>query len=274
MKKQIFSLCILVSIFSLSDGENNELTSEELYNKALEYQIDKNYLEAEKLYKESMKMKEDPDTAYNLAVLYDTVKNSTQAENYYKKAIQLGQNKAYYKLGYLYSNQKKKELAIENYKKSIELTSNPYAMYNLGVIYSEIDKEMAIKYFKMAVNNGDKLSYYNLAVLYDEVGKDDLAEDNYKLAIDNSNSNLAMYNLGILYENKKNYKKAIEYFERAQANGIEEGIFYKKLHNCCHRHNKQCPYHKENLLMHYLHLKKCDLLLQASGHLPPGKGHF
>ena len=41
-------------------------------------------------------------------------------------------------------------------------------MYNLGVIYSEKDKDSAIKYFKMAISSVDKLSYYNLAVIYDE----------------------------------------------------------------------------------------------------------
>ena len=112
MKKQIFSLFILASIISFSDTEVSAPTAEELYNKALEYQIDKNYIEAEKLYKASMKLKEDPDTAYNLAVLYDALKNNMQAENYYKKAIQLGQNKAYYKLGYLYSSQGKKDLPM------------------------------------------------------------------------------------------------------------------------------------------------------------------
>ena len=104
----------------------------------------------------------------------------------------------------MYSTQKDKTQAIENYKKSIETINNIDSIYNLGLIYRDINQNAeAIKYFQMAADRGDKESLYNLGELYDEIGNLSLSEKNYKLSADRDGNVISAYNLGLLYEKRK-----------------------------------------------------------------------
>ena len=89
-------------------------TAKEFFDNALDFHKMKNYKLAEENYKKSYALEQDYNTAYNLAMLYKTIKNNKEAEKYFKEAIRLGEKKAYYELANLYSNIGRENEAIKN----------------------------------------------------------------------------------------------------------------------------------------------------------------
>lgn len=238
MKKRLF-LLMITFIFSVNILAE---TAKEFFDNALDFHKMKNYKLAEENYKKSYALEQDYNTAYNLAMLYKTIKNNKEAEKYFKEAIRLGEKKAYYELANLYSNIGRENEAIKNYELSIKETKNIDAMYNLGLIYMDRnDTTNAIKYFQMASNLGDAESNSMLATLYLDTNNVKLAEQYNNKAIQSGLKGLSDYNLGVLYEKKGNYANAIKYFEQDFAQGglakttkgiyFKLGTYYEKLNN-------------------------------------------
>lgn len=238
MKKRLF-LLMITFIFSVNVLAE---TAEEFFDNALDFHKIKNYKLAEENYKKSYALKQDYDTAYNLAVLYKTIKNNMEAEKYFKEAIRLGKKSAYYELANLYSNIGRENEAIKNYELSIKETKNIDAMYNLGLIYmNKNDTTNAIKYFQMAVNAGDIESNGMLANLYLQINNVKMAEYYNNKAIQNKVKGLSNYDLSIMYEKKRDYVNAIKYLEKDLAqNGISKttkgtyfmlGTYYENVNN-------------------------------------------
>lgn len=98
----------------------------------------------------------------------------------------------------------------------LDLTGNKDNIYDKALgLYQKQDYYQAFKLFNYLADNGYPLAYSMLGMVYengDGVSKDEvLMVQNYEKAIENGESWCA-YNLGSYYYDKKNYKKAMDYF--------------------------------------------------------------
>ncbi|MFB3894087.1 MAG: tetratricopeptide repeat protein [Phycisphaerae bacterium] len=132
---------------------------------------------------------------------------------------------AYTAAGDIYRKQGDYEMAKRNYESAVK--ANPYAFkphYNLGVVYqalSEAAKTVdavqeyltkAVKVYLRAltIKSNDFDANLNLSVCYFELGKDNLAEQYCKTAIELDPRNAAARsNLGLIYDFQGQYSKAI-----------------------------------------------------------------
>jgi superkiller protein 3 len=184
---------------------------------------------AEKWYKKALDI--DPNYAIALngiGLVMWKAKKYKEAEASYKKAIRSDPkyHMAYYNMGILYEDMKQYAESKDYYKKTIEI--NPgyvNAMINLGVILETKDKNFsdAEYWYKKAseVSPDNYLVYYNMGFLYSnkEFGKYDVdkAIDYYQKVITlKPDHDLSYFYMGNLYYNdKKDYPKAIAFYEKA-----------------------------------------------------------
>lgn len=121
--------------------------------------------------------------------------------------------------------QKKAQKYIEETVSSglggLDLTGDKDMIYDKAFeLYQNGDYYHAFKLFNYLADNGDTLAYGMLGLAYengDGVPKDeDLMVKNYEKAIENGESWCA-YNLGSYYYDKKNYAKALDYFNQSSS---------------------------------------------------------
>jgi uncharacterized protein len=115
--------------------------------------------------------------------------------------------------------------------------NNVEALNGLGIIYlygmgKNQDYDVAEKYFKTALNLGDKIAEYNLGELYRQKDNIDLSAYWYQKAIVD-NPYKAYEGLSKLYIQNNEYKKAFIYSEKAaELNNPEAeynlGVFFEK----------------------------------------------
>ena len=112
--------------------------------------------------------------------------------------------------------------ALQQFLKALELNpDDPYLHFDLGYTYElkgMIDK--AEFHYEEAIRLKPDYSdaYNNIGLIYARSGRDDLAIEAYKKALDNIiylNPQRAHFNLGVVYLNRKEYHKAVEQFEEA-----------------------------------------------------------
>ncbi len=147
-----------------------------------------------------------------------------------KYAADNGNDNAMYNLGCYYDEiEKNSELAIKYYLMAVE-NGNTAALNNIAhYYYIEKNYELAVKYFMMAIEKGNVVAMYNLSCYYDVIEKNyELAIKYCMMAIDEGYSD-AMYNLGWYYHAAKEYELAIMYYMKA----IEKGD-YNAMNNLGH----------------------------------------
>lgn len=141
---------------------------------------------------------------------------------------------SYYKLG-------KYDLAEYNYLKSIQLAKekklgeNGDTYYNFGLVYKKLGKfDKAESYFKKAINSHIKyfgeshyltaMAYINYAGFNSEIGKlsksEQLYNKAYKILVNmlgnkHPFTSLCLKNIGLLYDQKKDYGKALNYYQES-----------------------------------------------------------
>lgn len=162
-------------------------------------------------------------------------KNMTTAMDYYQQSADLGSSYSLYTIGDKYYERKEYEKAIPYFRKAITKNST-MAMYKLGILYydgSGIEKNTAlgIEYLIKASQLGNSDAMRSIGWLY-EGGRAGYAKDYIKAAewyqkmIDIAEDDFGLVKLGDLYSlaDNENPQKALEYYEKAAAEGYLKGI--------------------------------------------------
>lgn len=125
------------------------------YNEAMQAELDGDYAEAEKLFKEAIEI--EPrycDAMDNLGLLLRQQNRIDEAITWYKKSLEVKPDNtvALQNLGVAYNLQGKIELAIEVYEKLVEVSSEgPEGYYGLGTMYFYLERyEEAVVYLTIA----------------------------------------------------------------------------------------------------------------------------
>lgn len=100
-----------------------------------------------------------------------------------------------------------------------ELTANIASYYGT---YYEIKENInnMIKYYKIAIQKGDKDACCNLALYYEKEGKIDLMMKYLRKGIKRDHKN-SIYHLGYYYYQQKLYDNALKYFKKAARRGFD-----------------------------------------------------
>ena len=123
------------------------------------------------------------------------------------------------KLGITSMNEKKYEESEKYLLKSLNEDGNKNAYFYLGLLYNDEKKyDLAVEYYKKAIDAGSKNALNNLAMIYMDQEKYDLAEECYKMAIV-KNVKGSVYNLGNLYYIQEKYDLAKRYYRIAAQEG-------------------------------------------------------
>ena len=145
------------------------INTKQIFNLALQYQNQKNFKEAKKLYKKLIRIEPKLiEAQYNLGVIYEETKNYDEAIKYFKKTINLNPLfiYSYNNLGLIYNKLGKYKVSIEYLTRLKKINPSYINVYNnLGVAYSSLGQyEMAIKNYIFALNIDKKNSnsLYNL----------------------------------------------------------------------------------------------------------------
>ena len=184
-------------------------------------------------YKKAIEIDPAASRAYNnLGITYHDLGRRDEAIASYKKAIDIDPNYAqsYNNLGIVYDDMGKKDEAIAAYKKAIELDGrDAYAYNNLGSVYHDMGKkDEALAAYKKAIELDSTLkygcyTYTNLGVLYDSLGKSAEAIAALTKATEiNPRYAQAYGNLAIAYFHAKQYRLAIDYYDKAQTLGFSD----------------------------------------------------
>ncbi|MDR3627622.1 MAG: tetratricopeptide repeat protein [Ignavibacteriaceae bacterium] len=182
---------------------------------------EKNYFEAEKHFKELIKLF-PPKAEYfsGLAVIQKKSGNFKEAEENYKNALHINPSsfESHYNLGILLYEQGKIKEAIDSFRKSIEIKQDLYlAYYNLGNIYREINEfDLSVECYEKAISfkNDFDNAYYNLGVVSEKKRDFGKAFECYEKSTLYNPENLnAQWNLALLYLQIGNYQKGLAKYE-------------------------------------------------------------
>ena len=106
--------------------------------------------------------------------------------------------------------------------KALKEDKDKNTYFYLALIYGEQKKyDLAEENYKKAIENGSVSSLNNLAILYSQQGKNELAEEYYKKAIDSGVKD-AVYNLANLYYVLDEIDLAKKYYKIAVSNGDKQ----------------------------------------------------
>jgi protein O-mannosyl-transferase len=174
-------------------------------------------------YKKSIKLDSMlSDTYYSLGNVYEKENMYDEAIKTYRKAISLNpQNSSpHHNLGLIYYKKGLVENALKEFKEAIRINpSYALAHHKIGVIYYNQNRyNEAIEEYKKSIDIDPNYapSYDSLGVIYAQKGLYDEALQNCLTALKiDPNFADAHKNIGIIYASMvKDYKKAIEHFER------------------------------------------------------------
>lgn|SRR5574341_378272 len=219
----------------------------------------RNYAEAEKEFLEELKVNPQEEKAYNnLSVLYRLQGRSNPAIESAQAAIGLRPNYGFaylnlsaayqaqekinqaesvlvqatrilpdatpirYNLAILYQRTNKVEKAQEQYLQIIESTPPKKEAYDLSQI-SGLEK--SVNYMEIKAN-----SYYNLGLIFGLKGELNLAEENFKKALQlRPNWSEAHSNLAKVYEVQHKWSQALSHFEAAVQNSPQKAVYHFNL---------------------------------------------
>lgn len=189
------------------------------YKKALSLLAGGMNEDAIKEFRAVLKINLDYALAYEgIGQAYFHMEKFEEGITYFIKAVKLDVTlwKARTYLGIIYDNKKKHEMAIKEYKEAIALNPKVGLLYNnLGVSYYEAGEyERAISAFKKAIEKryDNRKVHNNLGLALSKVGKYEETLMAFKKAGDEAK---AYNNLGCVFLQQREYKKAVDYFEKA-----------------------------------------------------------
>ncbi|GBU24125.1 tetratricopeptide repeat protein [Fibrobacteria bacterium R8-3-H12] len=160
-------------------------------------------------------------------IYYDRIKNIDKAMEYFKHAVELkpGFAEAYAYLGTISREKEDYGKAIEYYEKAIQLkpdSKTEYTVFNgMGTAYFyKQDFDKAIEYYKKAldlkIGDVDANIYFNIGIAYIKKYDYDKSMEYLKHVVDLDSKHVKAYRtMGNIYSIKRNYAKAIEFYETA-----------------------------------------------------------
>lgn len=176
-----------------------------------------------------------PEYFLNQGLFYLNAGNFKLAETRLIQALEKNPNivSAINGLGIIYLNRREFDRATKQFRRVIQLNPKFYDAYNyMGVIFSETGKyELAKENFLIAANSEKyrtpENAYANLAQLEISHNKLDSAIRYVEKGLENNKGFAPLYNVkGIIFERRKDYKKAIFYYEKALSLLTEDDISY------------------------------------------------
>lgn len=188
--------------------------------------VERNYSEAERIYKEIL-TNDSISTCQvyvNLGLLYLKTKNYSKAESCFFKAIQLDTTLEWPHrfLGGLYGRLNRYDEAETHYIRAIFLDSSIIENYlYLGHIYKRTSRYLEAKVnYEMCIELGGEVYLRHLGDLYLDTNKDNDAAKCYERVIANyPKASNSLFGMAIINARKKDSEKAFEYLERAFAAG-------------------------------------------------------
>jgi adenylate cyclase len=205
------------------------------------------------------------------SILEDRFKNYPEAIKNYNESIGIAtelddtitQSYVYNSIGHIYQNTNEPASAIRYYRKSIELYPNPSPYGNSGIVYNSLgDYQRALECYEQALiltqrlmsskssTRNDSLSWVGLILAIGDVY---VSMSQYDNALENYNSALkiidglrkteavqsgyleiwALTEIGKVYKVKKDFPRAIQYFEQGlnASNNINEHDFKPSILN-------------------------------------------
>jgi tetratricopeptide (TPR) repeat protein len=209
------------------------LTIDQILNQAINAHQDGKLEEAEKNYKQVIKLKPNHAVAHvNLGNIFQKFGKINDAEVSFKKAIKIKPDfaEAYFNLANLYQFIRSIK-AEASYKKAIEFNPDYFVAHiNLGTLFQRLDrcKEAEVSFKKAIKIKPDfAITYFNLGNTQKILNKLEEAEISFKKAIE------LKPDLTEVYDNLGNIQLELGKYEEAQANynkGIEFNPKYSKEH--------------------------------------------
>ena len=202
-----------------------EKSINQIFNQALTAHQEGKLEEAERLYREILKVQpEHLDTNNNLAVILEHHNKLEEAEKYYRKAIELNPDfvEVYFNLGNILKKLNRLIEAEASCKRAIELKPDyAEAHFNLGLIKDNQGKlEQAEKYYRKAIELKSDFAeaHNNLGIIFHKLDRFEEAMESYKKAIELKPDYAEAYNglsvtensFGSFDKSMTNCKKAIE----------------------------------------------------------------
>ncbi|OGC75929.1 MAG: hypothetical protein A2145_06630 [candidate division Zixibacteria bacterium RBG_16_40_9] len=218
-----------------------------------------NYTEAEKEFLEELKVNPQEEKAYNnLSVLYRLKGKNSQALEYAQKAIQLRPNYsfAYYNLSSAYQAQNKLAQGESVLVQATQILPEASLLrYTLAIFYQKTNQvEKAQEQYLLILKGSEPKkeaydlsqisgleksadfteikanSFYNLGLILGLKGELNLAEENFKKALQiRPNWSEAHSNLGKVYEVKNDLSQALNHFGAAVQNSPQKAIYHYNL---------------------------------------------
>ena len=212
-----------------------DITLEEAFARAVQFQQDKDFKTAQIIYSEILKKNPNHlDSLNNLGSIFKNLGEDDKAKNCYEKVITIEPNYpiAYYNLGNILKKKGELQKAISCHEKAIAIKKdyiNPYI--NLGVIYQELQEDDKAKdYYEkvIEIDPNYSIAHNNLGNVLKKKGEHQTAISCFKKAIKiNLSFKEAHFNLGVMFHELGKYNKAKDSYEKV----IEIDPNYVKAHN-------------------------------------------
>ena len=203
-----------------------------IFNQAITLQINKKLEEAERLYREILKVQsEHLDANNNLGIILEQYGKLEEAEIHYKKAIEFNPNfaEAYNNLGNVLKDLGRFDESLLNCKKCIKLKPNLAQPHNnLGELFFKLNKfEESEESYKKAIELKPDYTkaYNNLGSLLFNLDRIEEAKFNFKKSLETNPEYVeAIYNLGKL----TNFTKEDKHFSQMQKLYSSQSLSDKK----------------------------------------------
>ena len=194
-------------------------------------------LAKELILKDEDEYKYDPIFYNLLGFIYEKLGDFQKSELNYIKSYTIDKN--YYEpkfnLGVLKYKQKHLEIAKNIFLELINDDNQDFRYYfNLAIIFFDQEKyEDALKYLKVCcyINSKSYEAHHQLGLVYEKLKDFDNSIKYYKIAdkLNSGNSLITLNNLGNIYLDLKDYKKAIQCFEKSLTLNGDKSPIYNNL---------------------------------------------
>lgn len=236
----LFSTVFIFLFFYLAcERKNNELDLVELANN---HYVEHNYDEALKIYEEALKKGyKNFEIYHNLgSIYYYEIKDFKKAEEVFKKGLLIYPNEDIlrYALSQLYFDMDNLSEAVKEYKLAVKLARGRPLSINANktreLLKNQGKNEREIYDFFLEIikfNPKDTMALYAAAESDQKEKRFEEALDKYKkiIRLDQQMKEQLALHMGVCYYNLKDYKTALEYFEKAKKAGdLVPEVFIKK----------------------------------------------
>jgi len=163
---------------------------------------------------------DDAELHYNVGILYEKIKDFKNAEKAYRNAIKISpQEDFYYNLGEVLVSLEKWDDAIEAFKTVLNTDSKDGNCYfNLGLCYFRKNEDnIATDFFQKAIelNPNDIFAHFYLGNIYQNAGLTNFAEECYRKVLEISpDYSWAYFNLAAIAFKNNNLEDARDYLEK------------------------------------------------------------